>query len=829
MRLLATGILGATLVALGSAADAHLPTAGQGDVTPPAAPAARSLPEGQPAVSPSPQELTGVVQQYCVTCHNDRRLRGNLSLETFDMTKAPDMAPTAEKMVVKLRAKMMPPPGARRPSADTLQALVETLEHTLDEAAEKHPNPGHRTFQRLNRAEYAASIKALLDLDVDAGKYLPLDTKSANFDNIADVQMMSPTLMDSYLNAASEIARLAVGNPDATPTEVTYKVPRLASQMVQVPGAPYGSRGGVSVIHNFPADGSYVFQVSFQHNPEGIIYGRPARDEAVDVSVDGERVALLKVDRFTSESDPAGPGLYESTDPIQVRAGPHRISAVFVPTSRGPSDDLISPHGNSITDTQIGMSYGISTVPHLRDLTIKGPSDVTGVSQTPSRAKIFTCRPLSPEEERPCAERIIGRLGAQAFRRPLEDVELKGLMGFYDDMAADNGFEIGVRTAIEAILASPQFLFRLEEWPGNVKPGETYRITDDDLASRLSFFLWGAPPDQQLLDLAEKGKLHDRKVLEQQTRRMLADRRSMALSTRFAAQWLRLQDMDKVDPDVNLYPDFTTQLADDMRQETELFFDNLVREDRSALDLLDADYTFVNEALARHYGIPGVVGKDFRKVAYPDARRRGILGQGSVLLQTSMANRTSPVLRGKWIMEVLLGTPPPPPPPGVPDLEQTKGNEGTRQLTTGERMALHRAAPTCNACHRFMDPIGLSLDNFDVTGAWRTKENGAPLDTKGELYDGTPLTGPADLAQALNGLRVRFLRNFTQNLMAYALGRRVEYYDMPQVRQIVRNAEGDNYKMSDFILGVVDSDAFQMKTAPSATTDDAANQDGQRR
>jgi hypothetical protein len=481
-----------------------------------------------------------------------------------------------------------------------------------------------------------------------------------------------------------------------------------------------------------------------------------------------------------------------------------------------------------LTDRQIGVDgYGITSPAHLKDLVVAGPYDVTGVSDTPTRRLIFICRPTSPEEERPCAERIVSRLGPKAYRRPLTEDDREALMRFYELGAEEGGFELGVRTALEAMLASPDFIFRFEEAPAGVRAGETYRISDVDLATRLSFFLWALPPDEELLALASRGELSRDDVLEAQVRRMLADPRAEALGTRFAAQWLRLDDLDKVHPDRLMYPDFHQQLADAMRRETELFFTDLVRNDRGVFDLYEADYTFVNERLARHYGLRGIVGEEFRRVAYPDQARRGLLGHGSILTLTSHAGRTSPVLRGKWVMEVLLGTPPPPPPPGVPDLEETEASEGGRMLTTRERMEIHRANPTCNSCHRFMDPIGLALDNFGVTGQWRIRENGMPLDTRGDFYDGTPVSTPLELQQVLMKRPVPLLRNFTQNLMAYALGRRVEYYDQPTVRRIVREAEANDYRMSSFILGVVGSDAFQMQRV-SAVAEDAASEERDR-
>jgi hypothetical protein len=582
----------------------------------------------------------------------------------------------------------------------------------------------------------------------------------------------------------------------------------------------------VSVVHNFPADGEYLFRFSFHHETTGTAVGNGSSDlnttadspEQVEISIDGERVQLLDIDRWMHVSDPGGVDM--RSGPIAVTAGPHRVSATFIQKTEGPVQDLISPHDWSLASTAIAGTYGVMSLPHMRDLVVVGPRSVTGVSDNPIRRGIFSCRPTDAEEERPCAASIIERMGTQAFRRALTDDDREALLRFYDFGSREGGFEIGVRTALEAMLASPHFVFRFEEAPVDIEPGESYEITDEDLAARLSFFLWGLPPDQELLDLALGGDLSDDSELERQVRRMLADPRSEALGSRFAAQWLRLQDLEKVHPDVRLEPDFHQQLADAMLRETELFFSSVVRDDRSVFDLYTADYTFVNERLARHYGIEGVTGEEFRRVTYSDEHRRGLLGHASVLTLTSHAGRTSPVLRGKWVMEVLMGTPPPPPPPGVPDLEETDAAEGGRVLTTRERMEIHRTNPTCNACHRFMDPIGLALDGFGVTGKWRIRENGNSLDTRGELYDGTPITNPVELQQALLDRPIPLVRTFASNLMAYALGRRVEYFDQPTIREIVKAAEEDEYRMSAFFLGIVKSDAFRMQRVTERATDD---------
>ncbi|MEX2466834.1 MAG: DUF1592 domain-containing protein [Gemmatimonadota bacterium] len=818
--------LGALLVASSLGWDAGTYGA---DVPPPGAPpssvhvASGPGEPGMGAETVSTVSEQEIIERYCVRCHSERRLQGNLSLEDFDVTAPHERAQVAEKLIVKLRTGMMPPPGASRPAGDTLSALVESIERRVDAAAAASPKPGSRTFQRLNRAEYSRSIEDLLGLSVDAGDYLPLDTKADNFDNIADVQLLSPTLLDAYLNAAAEISRLAVGDPNATYSERTYTVSGYVSQDERVEGAPFGTRGGISVVHNFPADGEYVFRVVPEHTTTGDgFFGQIARFEQLEISINGERAALLDIDQWMTVADPEGISM--RTEPISVRAGPQRVTAAFVKKTEGPAEDLLSPHEWTLADRHTGMGgYGLTLLPHLRDLIVAGPREVTGVSDNPVRDRIFTCRPERGDEARACAEHILSRLATRAYRRPVTERDREGLLRFYEMGAEEGGFEVGVRTGLQAILASPHFIFRFEGPAGEVAPGEAYRISDEALASRLSFFLWAAPPDEELRRVAAEGRLSDDAELERQVRRMLADPRSEALATRFAAQWLRLPDLEKVHPDQFWFPDFDQQLADAMRRETELFFHSLVREDRPIFDLYEADFTFVNERLARHYGIDGVVGEHFQRVTYPDDQRRGILGHGSVLTLTSHAGRTSPVLRGKWVMEVLMGSPPPPPPPGVPPLDETADEVSDgRMLTTKDRMEIHRENPTCNACHRFIDPIGLALDNYGVTGKWRIKENGVELDTRGELYDGTPVDSPGALTDALLSRPVPLVRTFTNNLMAYALGRLVEYSDQPTVRAVAREAAADDYRMSAFILGLVKSDAFRMQGS-GTLTEEAAN------
>ena len=774
-------------------------------------------PAGMAPISYQEQNLT--IGRFCFRCHNDTTLTGGMSLESFDVERAYDNAELAEKMIRKLRAGMMPPRQAQQPDEATVAALVTALEATLDEAAAAHPNPGRRTFQRLNQAEYVASVQDLLGITIKVDTFLPPDTISASFDNIADVQMPSATLIEGYLRAAGYVSRTAVGDPNAGPDASTYNVPRTASQKGRAEGAPFGTRGGIGVVHNFPADGKYEFQLLLHGEPAGLLFGRPIRNERIEVSIDGARVAVIAIDRWMTESDPDG--LLLTTDLIDVRAGARRVAAAFVLQNEGPEDDLITPVDHTLADTQIGVGYGVTTLMHLRDFSIVGPFEVTGVSDNPTRRRIFTCRPTSPEEEVPCAESIIARLALRAYRRPLTEGDVAGLMAFYNQGAAFGGFEGGIRTALQAMLASPHFIFRMEATPAGMEAAEVYEIADLDLASRLSFFIWGAPPDEELVDLAGRGELSDDEVFEAQVYRMLEDPRSAALATRFAAQWLRLQDLDKVDPDALSFPYFDQILSDAMNRETELLFEYLVREDRSVLELLTADYTFVNERLARHYGFPGVAGPEFRKVSYPDDRRRGVLGHGSILTMTSHGNRTSPVKRGLWVLEVLLGTPPPPPPPNIPDLDETGDSSDGRFKSVAQQMAEHRANPACSSCHNVMDPVGLALDNFDVTGAWRIKDRGVPIKAAGELFDGTPLSGPADLRNALMARSDVVITHFTENLMAYALGRRAEYYDMPTIRRIVRDAESNDFRVSSFVLGVAKSPAFRTARAEATEEIDA--------
>lgn len=758
--------------------------------------------------------LTGVVQTYCQVCHNDALMTGNLTLEGFQVENAPDHAETAERMIRKLRAGMMPPPGMPRPDPETLTALVEELETRIDQHAEENPNPGTRRFQRLTRAEYEQSVRDLFDLEIDASRWLPQDTYLGNFNNLSAAQGLSTTLLESYLRAAAEVSRIALGNPNAPSVSSKYTNPIHVSQHAwdHLEGTPFGTRGGMVVTHDFPTDGEYIISVE-------TLFGRGLPGHDLDITIDGQPVAQLALPHNGDQSIPI------QTRPVYVPAGQHQIAAAFIKRIEGPYEDRLSPFLWSFVggeDAQQWANYGITALPHLADLMVTGPVTTAPISETRSRNRIFSCYPASENEEYACAREIVSRVAAQAYRRSVNEQDLAGPMAFYERYAQNSGFEIGIRTALQSILASPSFLFRLEELPNDVQPGQLYTLNDRALASRLSFFIWGTVPDTELRELADQGELSNPAVLETQVMRLLADPRSANLASSFASQWLRLQEVEKNDPEPYLYPDFTGQLKEDMIRETQLFFENLIREDRSLLEIVTADYTFVNERLANHYGIEGVIGNEFQRVSYPDTTRRGLLGHGSVLMLTSMSNRTSPVLRGKWVMEVIMGNPPPPPPPDVPALEAIGGVEPGRILTTRERMEIHRENPTCNACHQFMDPIGLALDNFDVTGAWRFREDGRELDTSGTYYDGTAITNPNDLNGVLIKRPIPIVRNFTANLLAYAMGRRIEYFDQPTVRKIVEEAQANDYKFSSFILGVVRSEPFRMMQVPVTSTESEA-------
>ena len=780
--------------------------------------AGRAQQRSQPA--PSRPDILPLESQrsflndYCSGCHNDRLKSGGMTLTALDVARADANPELAEKMIRKLRTGLMPPAGARRPDLRTSTAMASALESTIDRAASGGVNPGSRPFQRLSRAEYARSVRDLLDTDVDVSALLPPDTLSAFFDNIADAQSFSPAVMEGYIRAASRIVTDALGDPAASPTSVTYTVPYTMSQFRQVEGAPAGTRGGISIVHVMPADGEYAFEMRMQAATNGGMIGSRSANEQIEVSIDGQRAALVDLPRNMSES--AATGLNVRTGRVLVKAGPHRVAAAFMPKFSGLVDDLVAPIEFTLADA-IGAPQ-LLQMPHLQHLNITGPFGASGVSDTPGRRKVFTCHAAAASEETACATSIIGRLAQQAYRRPLSNQELEDLLGFYREGRKEGTFETGVRTALQAILASPRFVFRVEPPPPGVAPGAVYRLSDLDLATRLSYFLWSSGPDADLMAAARARRLQNPAELEKQVRRMLADPRAEALSTRFAAQWLHLSELDGMTPDALLYPQYDHVLARALRRETELFFDSIVREDRSVLDLITANHTYINERIAKHYHVPGILGSAFRRVELTDDYRRGLLGKGALLTMTSNADRTSPVIRGKWVMEVLLGTPPPPPPPNVPGLEATSTLKDGHLRSVRERLEAHRANAACASCHRMIDPIGLALENFDVTGVWRINDAGAPVDPSSTLFDGSPLTGPADLRKALLTYSDAFVRNLIENMLTYATGRRAEYYDMPTVRTIAREAAGRGNRFSAVVLGIVKSAPFQMSKADGPAT-----------
>ena len=770
--------------------------------------------------------VSSVSRTYCETCHNDRLKTAGLSLQGLSID---GNAETWEKVIRKVRAGMMPPAGAKRPDRAALDAFAGSIEAAIDRAAAANPNPGRAPLHRMNRVEYENAIRDLLALDVDSSTLLPADDSSHGFDNIADVLGVSPSLLERYVAAAAKISRLAVGERDAAPAQVTYSVKGDLSQNQTLEGMPLGTRGGTSITHNFPVDGEYSIRLALLKLSFGQVFGEGAEGEELEVTLNGQRVKLFKLDEvpmfFMRESKGSHPAKPQPTDPIEervkmtpdirlefrlkVKAGPQTLGVAFLNKANAINEDLVRRPLSSTYDVFIGMQYGYTTAPHLSRVIITGPYNATGVGDTPSRRRVFTCRAASPSEEAPCAKQIISSLVRRAYRRAATDADIDPLFAFYQEERNKTGnFEAGIEMALRRILADPEFIFRFEPPPAGVAPKTAYRISDTELASRLSFFLWSSIPDEELLKLAIDGKLHQPAVLERQTRRMLADAKSRSLVTNFANQWLFLRELKNANPDVTIFPDFDDNLRQAFQRETEMLFESVIREDRSVIDLLDADYTFVNERLARHYGIPNIYGPDFRRVPVPNDARRGLLGHGSLQLVTSNPNRTSPVMRGKWILENLLGTAAPTPPPDVPPLEE---KPTATAKSVRERIEQHRASPTCAGCHKIMDPIGLAMENFDAVGQWRTDDEGVRIDASGQLVDGTAINGPSSLRKAMLDRQDVFVAAMTEKLMMYGVGRETKYSDMPTVRTVMRDAAKNRYRFSDLILGVVKSAPFQMK------------------
>jgi hypothetical protein len=809
-------------------------------------------PQQTPDAASAAASQQAIVTRYCVTCHNERTKTGGLSLEMLSVSSLGAQTDVWEKVVQKLHANLMPPPDRPRPDQSTLKNLLSYLETSLDRAADAKPDPGRtEALHRLNRAEYRNAIRDLLALDIDVGAMLPADDVSYGFDNIAGVQRMSPTLMERYLAAAQKISSVAVGASPRAATTETFLVPPELQQNARVEGLPFGTRGGTVVRHTFPRDGVYSIRAQLTRYAGASFDEVPVFDEPqrLELSVDGTPVHVFELPpaAHTEGRGYSGANRRGLDADWYVRfpakAGPRDVALTFLNRTPALLENLLEPFQRPAPGGPNGY-YTTQKGAYLRSVEISGPYDATGAGNTSSRQRIFACRPDSAASESGCAKKILSSLARKAFRRPVADADLQTVLTLYKEGRAERDFELGIERAVEGLLVSPEFLYRIEREPAvrraadgvrlkadtteaavstpvvsgfsrTVGRNEVYRISDLELASRLSFFLWSSIPDDALLDTAIAGKLQNAAGLEQQARRMLADSRAEALVTNFVGQWLFLRNLATILPDPKRESDFDEDLRQGLRRETELFAGSILREDRSVLDLLTANHTFVNERLAKHYGIPHIRGPHFRRIERNDDRRRGLLGQGSVLAVTSFPHRTSPVVRGKWILENLLGTPLPPPPPDVPALEE-KPNPGEEEKSMRVRIAQHRANPRCASCHATMDPLGLSLENFDMVGRWREVDEAlVPIDASGALPDGTTFDGPAGLRAVLMSNPDRFVRTVTEKMLTYALGRGLEHYDMPAVRKIVRDAAKHNYRASALVVGVVNSRPFLMRRRQS--------------
>ncbi len=767
---------------------------------------------------PSPQHA--LINQYCVTCHNEKAKTAGLMLDKLDIDHAGEHAEAWEKVVRKLRGGMMPPKGMPRPEQAKIDGLITWLQTSLDQAAAAHPDPGRAPLHRLNRTEYANAIRDLLGLKVDVSALLPADDESNGFDNIAEVLRVSPSLLEAYLAASREVSSLAVGDPKIGPISQTIQVPPDLAQSEHIEGLPLGTRGGILIHHNFPLDADYEFNVVLLRNIVGYLTGMEFPHQ-LEVSIDGRRVFLAPVggqeDLKLVDTNLALAG--DTLDArlktkVHVNAGPHDVAVSFLRRDSAESDEPLEPFTR---DLDLQNMNGIPLIDHVQ---ITGPWNATGPGNTPSRRRIFVCTPAGSEDEVPCAKKILAVLARRAYRRPVTDSDMETLLSFYQAGKNQGNFESGIENALRLILASPKFLFRSETDPARVAAGSVYHVSDLDLASRLSFFLWSSIPDDELLNVAVQGKLKDPAVLDREVRRMLADPKAEALVNNFAEQWLFLRNVQSVLPDEATFPNFDDNLRQSFKRETELFFESVMREDRGVMDLITANYTFVNERLAKHYDIPNVYGSQFRRVTITNDARRGLLGQGSILSVTSYPTRTSPVLRGKWIMENVMGTPPPAPPPNVPALKDQA--QGGKVLSVRQLMEEHRKNAPCSTCHAVLDPLGFALESFNGVGEYRTKDASGPIDSSGQLADGTKINGIVELRQALLKHPEYFVGTLTEKLLTYALGRPLEYYDMPVVRGIVEGAAGSDYRFSSLIAGIVKSEPFEMRRAvesePSGVT-----------
>ena len=780
---------------------------------------------------PTTSEVQKTVSTYCLTCHNDKLKTGGLALDRPELADVAAHADVWEKVIRKVRTGMMPPAGVPRPNAAERDALLSSVVATLDEAARTRPNPGRPLVHRLNRAEYSNAIRDLLALEIDASTMLPADDSSAGFDNNADVLGVSPVLLESYLTAAERVSALALGDRSLPPAGEIYRVRQDESQDRHVPGLPLGTVGGILIDTTLPLDGEYQFRVTLFRTNLGTTRGLEYEHQ-LEISVDGERVHLAAFggdkEIVASSDNPTTTGDAVDgrfTARVKLKAGPHKIGVAFLEKTQALNTRRLQNYVRSSSDT-----IDFSGYPHIDEVILTGPFNATGAAGTPSRRRLFICTPKTQADETGCARQILSTVGRRAYRSDLSERDLATLMDFFRQGRKDGGpstgsgpsraesrdgsFDSGIDLALRRVLASPKFIFRTERDPAGIAPGAAYRVSDIDLASRLSFFIWSSIPDDELLDLAARGALSRPATFERQMRRMLADPKAQSLVDNFLGQWLQLRNVRSKQPNSHEFPDFDDNLRQALHAETELFFGSIIREDRSVLDLMNADYTFVNERLARHYGIPNVYGSHFRRVTLPDETRRGLLGKGAVLMVTSHPHRTSPVIRGKWVLENILGAPPPPPPDVVPPFEEETA--AARPKSVRERLEAHRRNPACAGCHRMIDPAGLALENFDAVGAWRSRDGGTrgtPVDASGQLVDGTKVDGVVALRQALMREPEIFVGTVTEKLLTYALGRGLVASDMPAVRAIVRDARRDNYRFSSIVLGIVRSVPFQMRAA----------------
>ncbi len=754
-----------------------------------------------------------LINQYCVTCHNQRAKTGGLALDTVSLSNVPGGAETWEKVIRKVRGGQMPPAGMPRPPQASLDALVAHLETSIDKAAFAAPMLRQSAIHRLNRSEYGNAIRDLFALTVDVSALLPPDEEAYGFDNNATVLNISTSLMERYLSAAWKISSLAVASPKITPSLETFRVRGDLSQHDHVPGLPIGTRGGITIHHYFPVDGEYVISPRLYRETVNIVRGLELEHD-LEVTLDGQRLVLA---RFGGPKDEQANYLQPSLagdemekrfqKRLKISAGPHTIGVAFLKKSSATTVELLQPFERERLDpiTPVG-------IPELDKVTIEGPFNATRSENAPSRLKVFTCRPASQTEEAACARTILSSLARRAYRGPVSDADMTRLLDFYTKERASGGdFDAGIEGALRFLLVHPRFLYRVEQDPANAARDSSYRISDLELASRLSFFIWSSIPDEELLTVATAGRLRNPAVLEQQVRRMLKDERARALGSNFAGQWLYLRNLRGLQPDADVFPDFDHNLREALQRETELLFESIVLEDKPVTTLINADYTFLNERLARHYGVANVYGTQFRRVTVTNNARKGLLGHASVLALTSQNNRTSPVLRGKYVLTNLLGTPPPSPPAVVPPLDENPGKAKSMR----DRMEEHRKSPACSGCHKLMDPIGLALENFDGIGRWRTVDNGAIIDPAAQLADGTSIDGPVALRQALLRNPDMFARNVTEMLLSYGLGHGIEYYDMPFVRAIVKDAQRSGYTFSSLVLGIVKSAPFQSRRSES--------------